>query len=136
MRVIKFRGKSVDTNDWIYGDLLQFYLDGKPVKTNFSILPFECFKTSETTYETHPVTVLYDSIGQFTGLYDANGREIYEGDILREKGTGNLVEVVYDSPEFCFKINVYGYCFLNNPENFEVIGNICDNPDYLKASEE
>ena len=135
MRTIRFRGKNIDTGEWVHGDLLQFFLNGEPVKTNFSILPFECIKTSETTYEAQPISVIYTSIGQFTGLHDKEGKEIYEGDILCEVWSGKLVEVVYDAPEFCLKDNVYGYIFLNHPEFFEVVGNIHDNPDWQKGGE-
>ncbi len=135
MRVIKFRGKSIDSEQWVYGNLLQFSLNGEPVKTNFSILPFECIKTNETTYEAQPIGVIYDSIGQFTGLHDKEGKEIYEGDILCEVGSGKIVEVVYDAPEFCLNDNVYGYVFLNHPEFFDVAGNIYDNPDWQKRLE-
>lgn len=131
MRIIKFRGKSIETGEWVYGDLLQFYLNGEPIKTNFSILPFDCIKTSETTYETQPIGVLYDSIGQFTGLHDSEGKEIYEGDILREVGKSIFVEVVYDAPEFCYRNNINGYRFLNHPECFEVVGNLHDTPDFF-----
>ena len=82
MRIIKFRGKSIDEGKWVYGDLLQFYLNGEPVKTNFSILPFEVEKIDEHIYENQPVSICYDTIGQFTGMYDCNGKEIYEGDII------------------------------------------------------
>lgn len=118
-REIKFRGKCPDTGEWVYGDL--------------------GYRSRVTLYGLHPATTVgrYDvapaTVGQFTGLYDKNGKEIYEGDILREPETGILVEVVYDAPEFCFRHNAHGYRFLNHPERFEVIGNNFDNPELLKG---
>lgn len=132
MRVIKFRGKVIETDEWIYGDLIQrmgympsiMYLYESSGKVRYC----ECAVKRET-------------VGQFTGLFDKKGELIYEGDILR----------VYDSTNvFCeFRHGAFGYIYNNefhplagntnytfNPKNtdknFEVIGNILDNPELLK----
>lgn len=122
-RTIKFRGKRITDGEWIYGDFfrnrgLAFIAEDGVVEN-----PLASWKD----YNVTP-----DTVGQFTGLCDASGKEIYDGDIMRELGSGKLVQVVYDAPEFCFKSNAHGYRFLNHSENFEVIGNIYDNPEMLK----
>lgn len=78
-------------------------------------------------YRVDPATV-----GQFTGLTDADGKEIYEGDLLLSDENAEVFEVVYDAPRFCFKDNVFGFRFLNHPEFFHVIGNIHDNKNLLE----
>ena len=135
MRTIKFRGLDVKTNIFIYGDLITF-------EKGFGI--------SETEYDRNFCFVKTDSIGQFTGLYDKNGKEIYENDILQLKRDGkeyNPLLVVYSE--------VYaGFCMLSentlnnviykphrpvNPnwwdefkDEIEIIGNIHDNPELFK----
>lgn len=105
------------------------------------------YKVRDHEGDWHVKTVLGNDICRFTGLHDADGVEIYEGDILQElpreeytKATGIPVEkldelplevgrkvtVVYDAPSFCFAENIYGYIFLNRPELFRVVGNVHD----------
>ena len=95
-RTIKFRGRSSYNDEWVYGYLLE-----RSGKTEI--------------YDINPdgslfwANVYSQTVGQFTGLYDANGLEIYEDDILCESGTDIFVEVVYDAPQFCYKDNLFGY---------------------------
>lgn len=133
MRTIKFRGKSIDSNEWLYGDLVRSAdMERCAILVNDRLSYDEC--------EVNPC-----SIGQFSGLYDNKGKEIYEGDILRISKFTNLV---------CeFRHGAFGYIYYNefhsfagnrrytfNPKNtdkeFEVIGNIYDNPELLKGGEE
>ena len=136
MRTIKFRGKKLIANGWVYGDLLQI-----PNKTEARI---------SDTYNNYSVVNL-ETVCQFTGLYDKNGKEIYENDILKVK-TNEGIEY---NPLLVVYSEVYGgFCLLSknvlnitpdkphrpiNPnwwdgfkDEIEVIGNINDNPELLK----
>lgn len=122
-REILFRGKRKDNGEWVEG----FYFE------NFD----KCYIMS-TKYLDNPITkfifeVIPETVGQYTGVTDKNGRKIFEGDIVREFG-GETYQGCYEIdnvlivkiPDMLLNF-VIGYdC------EREIIGNIHDNPELLK----
>lgn len=151
MRTIKFRGQKPSNGVWVYGSLVYlneidaaiYYQTGKgPVRS------------MELVY------VNPDTVCQFTGLLDKNGKEIYEGDVLRsdeypyscigDKRRDNYYAVVY----YCEEGACFGTVTVKNPssdvggisdgilddverekmKNFEVIGNVYE-PEWKQYRE-
>lgn len=124
MRTIKFRGKLKSNGNWEYGDLLHDNIGGS------YIYPIE----AENLYKENEV--IPETVGQFIGLKDKNGEEIFEGDILDFNGI--ITEVRFVRGVFAFLVNgnlddeLCGDC---RTDLFaKVIGNIYENPDILKGS--
>ena len=126
MREILFRGKGdirFNSGGWIYGVPIKDFEGDWQLCT-------DCTKT----------TVLPETIGQYIGLTDKNGAKIFEGDIVKtdkfsEPNKQYIIEYDLQFGAFigCDRNNLYFVTFDGDSDEFEVIGNIYDNPELLKG---
>ena len=127
MRTIKFRGQKTTNGVWVYGSLVY----SNEIQTAIY------FQTGRGLVKSMEwVYVNPETVGQCTGLYDKNEKEIYEGDILKVQGLGEKIEVRFVRGVFAFLWNgdLDDEAPINAPtqEWAEVVGNIHDNPKLIK----
>ena len=127
MREILFRGKRMDNGNWIQGSLFtrmnEAYIIPLPIITSKAKVDSE-------------------TVGQFTGLTDKNGKKLFEGDIAKyfdrfyRKTVYGAVEYRYG----CYVVHTFGSpnCpaidVVMNESDVEIIGNIHDNPELLERA--
>ena len=140
MREILFRGKRTDNGEWVYGyyTKARYYLNEKEMHVIFAP-DGEAFPRCEFSEyeEVDPETVC-----QFTGIYDKNGRKIFEGDIVNfYNGDGEFspYEVRWQDSAFLVLMNGKPNLFDVLDDFFsrrcEIIGNIYDNPELLEVKQ-
>ena len=124
MREIKFRGKKTN-GEWIFGSLIKY-----DFKFQIGVLTY----ADKMTF----VNVKEHTTGQFIGIKDKNGKEIYEGDYLRFVDISNqddfLGVVIFDSCSFCVKGETMSHYRWMYYSELEVLGNIHDNPEWFDGA--
>ena len=125
MREIKFRGKDVKTGEWVYGAYVQ--------KSNYIVT----YLNKSELLESEIASVDPDTVGQYTGCKDTNGKDVFEGDIVTENLFWDMekkeivyFEIVFEENGFNLK-DKKGMIFKIGQEP-TIVGNIHDNPELLK----
>ena len=146
MREILFRGKRTDNSEWIYGN---YCYDELIDKSGYEDLIIEYPADGEIR------RVIPETIGQYTGLTDKNGKKIFEGDIVKITDRNVCFETMavieFGNPNGLynwgwqlkplenkpFAIEILHWVDMEDSGAFiEVIGNIHDNPELLKGGGE
>lgn len=131
-RTIKFRGKRIDNGEWVYGSLAETHgklFIGIPTDLDNPVYMMDWHEVDSNT------------VGQFTGLLDKNGKEIYDWDILMlGSSDAGICEVKWNESQLAFCIRFYyernlgirplGAWALDG-KNIAILGNIHDNPEPL-----
>jgi len=121
MREVLFRGKRVDNGEWVEGYLSPFTGLDYDTKERWSI----------RWYILGCAEVIPETVGQFTGMTDKNGKQVFDGDILADHRGGNAT-VAWDGDNArwigCDSDGWFG-CAADEFSYREVIGNIHDNPE-------
>lgn len=131
MREIKFRGKRLDNGEWIEGDLLR-------MNYHWFIFPDPAPEGIDK-YEVDPATV-----GEYTGLKDRNGKEVYEGDVIKIPETDFNAEIIgrvlfEEDAYYIIPLrggHLWGLHWSLRKHDAKIIGNIHDNPKFLKGGEQ
>lgn len=138
-REIKFRGKRKSSGLWIYGSLVK--------------LESMAFILTEEALKETPLNMIgsainhnaVDCVGHYTGLHDKNGKEIYEGDIVKapllDPIFEDIIKDAFDNAVIEYTYGAFGVCYYGGShkiylqdlaDKIEVIGNKFDNPELIK----
>ena len=135
MREILFRGKRIDNGEWVFGS----YAFEPRRKGAFGQI------ISDLDHERHYIVskknyeyweIIPETVGEYTGLTDKNGKKIFEGDILSDGD--DTYKVVFDEGVFQVENSHYItglYVAIHIDKIDEVIGTIYDNPELLEEEE-
>lgn len=140
MREILFTGKRTDNGEWVEG---YYVYDESGQTTEEPTAYIVRLNTHPCGWSLIPYKVFPESVGQYTGLTDKNGKKIFEGNIL--EFSDRLVSVFWHNHLGCWDVNFLKYTNQDSGREdmstsrwryrAEVVGNIHDNPELLKVGE-
>jgi uncharacterized phage protein (TIGR01671 family) len=150
MREILFRGKRADNGEWVEGQLLFFKASVGTEAFALIVESCEWDNANEWFNLGKRAKAIPETVGQFTGMTDKNGKKIFEGDIVWFEDESPSNYEYHDCTEMrCGAIEYGDNCFYitnriavemedliyDGKLDVEVIGNIHDNPELLKGGE-
>ena len=144
MREILFRGKRVDNGEWVIGDGIHY-----PKSVNYK---GTCWIDGMHEKANDWVQVIPETVGQYIGQIDKNGKKFFEGDIIENtpswRRQRELLVILFKETSFCtidcesFRKNKLAYAYPIDDcdygvyiNMFEVVGNIHDNPELIGGTE-
>lgn len=132
MREIKFRGKSLDTGEWVYGHY--YNMDDCRKGKRRHVMVFE--NAEECGLQTIHEPIDINTLGQYIGVRDKNGKQVYEGDILKDDN-GKVYKIVWGHNLMWLAKTNETHCNCYGPKGISarsvIIGNIHDNPILISA---
>lgn len=133
MREILFRGKRIDNGEWIFGSLIHRgdYCCILPPDGVLHDSEEPYMDSDLGTFDGKAIPVDPETVGQYTGLTDKNGRRIFEGDLL-VLATSRTHEVKF--ADGSFYMNGTGIS-IHHAGRFTIVGNRLDNPELLEEKE-
>jgi uncharacterized phage protein (TIGR01671 family) len=145
MREIFFRGKRTDNSEWVEGYFVETLRGNELIP---HIVPFDTLAKNFSIYPRY--RVFCETVEEYTGLTDKNGRKIFEGDILKDTDyiTGNKLHCIeYGNASFVtrqiengvlskYAVDIGDREFGILIEDCVVVGNIHDNPELLRSDQQ
>lgn len=122
MREIKFRGKSIESGEWVYGDISVICADDGEITINY---PHK--HSTSGLHITMSIPVNPDTVGQYSGIPDKTGKDICEGDIVRSE-SGRIYEVIFEHGAYRVR-HKDSKLILVDGTYYSIIGNIYDTPE-------
>lgn len=152
-REILFRGKQIDNDEWVEGYFLQLYRSERAfIVPKLFVQRGTLRMSGETPPKIIPIEVIPESVSQFTGLVDKNGKRIFERDIISATALdtgeeqravvcfGNFIDENNNDEYIGFfiefdgiKTTIIQLSMEECKNRIEVIGNIYDNPELLEV---